>query len=131
MFARKLPPIPGLVPQNESAFQQENETEDEEGSESESVAPVDEVFAEADDANFSESSLQALVPAPSRRLRPGASNNSREHHSTKKSIALVAKIDSDLHSKLKLYSLFTQQSIVDLVETWIRTSIPEVKVELR
>ncbi|QXE87380.1 hypothetical protein KP003_02935 [Geomonas nitrogeniifigens] len=45
-------------------------------------------------------------------------------------IALVAKIDKGLHSKLKVYSLYTKQSIVDLVEAWIKESIPTVKVEL-
>lgn len=63
---------------------------------------------------------QVAVPQPARKGR-GESDDNR--------IAIVARIDKELHSKLKIYSMYTQQSIVALIEAWIRQQIPETKVE--
>lgn len=65
-------------------------------------------------------SAPITTPRPARRGRGESDDNS---------ICLVARIDKALHAKLKIYSLYTQQSIVDLVEAWIRQDIPETRVE--
>lgn len=69
------------------------------------------------------SNAPSTLDAPPRSARRGKGESDDNR------IAIVARIDKELHSKLKIYSMYTQQSIVDLLEAWIRQQIPETKVQ--